>query len=43
VLKKWFTTESIPVVPDLNKKIRIKVDALDYTMGEVLSIECKDR
>jgi len=28
--------------PDLDKKIRMEVDASDYTMGEVLSMECKD-
>jgi len=31
------------VVSDLDKKIRIKVDALDYTIGKVLLIECEDR
>ena len=28
--------------PDLDKKMRIEVDALDYATGEVLSIKCKD-
>ena len=28
--------------PDLNKKIRMEVDVLDYAMGGMLSIECKD-
>ena len=32
----------ILVVPDLDKKIRIEVDALDYTIEGVLSIECED-
>jgi len=27
---------------DLDKKMRIKVDMLDYTIGRVLFIECKD-
>jgi len=27
---------------DLDKKIRIEVDALDYVMGGVLSMECED-
>ena len=35
--------EPILVVLDLDKKIRIKVDSLDYTMSEVLSIECSNR
>ena len=30
-------------VSDLDKKMRIKVDALDYMMGGVLSMEYKDR
>ena len=29
-------------VPDLDKKIRMEVDTLDYVMGGVLSIECKN-
>ena len=29
-------------VPDIDKKMRIKVNTLDYMMGGVLSIECKD-
>jgi len=27
---------------DLDKKIRIEADALDYVMGGVLSMECED-
>ena len=30
-------------VLDLDKKIRMKVNALDYATGEVLSMECKDK
>ena len=29
--------------PDLVKKMRMEVDALDYAMGEVLSIEYENR
>ena len=29
-------------VPDLNKKMRMEVDVLDYITGEVLSIESED-
>ena len=29
-------------VPDLDKKMRIEVDALDYAIGGVLSMECED-
>jgi len=28
---------------DLNKKMRMEVDASDYAMEGVLSIKCKDR
>jgi len=41
-LKERFTKEPVLAAPDINKKIRIEVDALDYTTGGVLSMECKD-
>jgi len=28
--------------PDLDKKIRMEVDALNYATGEVLSMKCED-
>ena len=31
------------VAPDLDKKMRIEVDILDYATEGVLSIECEDR
>ena len=42
-LKERFTKELVLAVPDLDKKIRMKVDALDYATGELLSMECEDR
>ena len=30
------------MVADLDKKIKMKVDILDYAIGVVLSIECSD-
>jgi len=42
-LKKWFTTEPILVTPDLDKKIRMEVDALDFATEGILSMECNDR
>ena len=42
-LKKWFTMESILVVLDLDKNMRIEVDTLDYAMRGVLSMECSDK
>ena len=41
-LKEQFTKELVLVVLDINKKMRMKVDMLDYTTGGVLSIECED-
>jgi len=42
-LKKRFTIEPILVAPDLDKKIRIEMDVLDYVIEGVLSMECEDR
>jgi len=42
-LKRRFTNELVLAAPDLHKKMRVEVDASDYTMEEVLSMECKDR
>ena len=42
-LKKKFTQEPVLVVPDLDKKMRMKVDASDYTIGGMLSMEGEDR
>jgi len=41
-LKKRFTKELVLAVLDLDKKIRIKVNTLDYAIGEVFFMECKD-
>jgi len=41
-LKEKFTKVLVLVVPDLNKKMKIEVDASDYAMKGVLSTECKD-
>ena len=43
MLKEKFTKEPVLVAPDLDKKMRMEVDALDYVMEGVLSMECKDR
>ena len=42
-LKERFTKELVLVAPDLDKKMRMEVDALDYATGGVLSIECEDK
>jgi len=31
------------VVPDLDKKVRIEADVLEYTTKEVLLMKCKDK
>jgi len=41
-LKERFTKELVLAAPDIDKKIRIEVDASDYVTGGVLSIECED-
>jgi len=40
---KKFTKELVLAVPNLDKKTRIKMDALDYVTEGVLSLEYKDR
>ena len=42
-LKKKFTQEPVLAVPDLDTKMRMKVDASDYTIGGMLSMEGEDR
>ena len=42
-MKEKFTKELVLAVPDLNKKIRMEVDASDYATGGVLSMECEDK
>ena len=41
-LKEWFTKELVLAAPDIDKKMRMEVDALDYATGGVLSMECGD-
>ena len=41
-MKKRFTEEPVLAAPDINKKMRMEVDALDYATGGVLSMECED-
>jgi len=41
-LKEQFTKELVLAAPDIDKKMRMEVDALDYVMGRVLSMECED-
>jgi len=42
-LKKRFTKELVLAASDLDKEIRIEVDALNYTIGGMLFIEYKDK
>jgi len=41
-LKEWFTKEPVLAVLDIDKKMRMEVNALDYATGGVLSMEYKD-
>jgi len=41
-LKKKFTQELVLAAPDLDKKIRMEVDASDYAIEGVLSMEEED-
>jgi len=41
-LKEKFTRELMLAVPDLDKKMRMEVDASDYATGGVLSMEGED-
>ena len=41
-LKEQFIKEPVLAAPDLDKIMRIEVDASDYITGGVLSMECKD-
>jgi len=42
-LKEQFMKEPVLAAPDLDKKMRMEVDASDYVTGGVLSMECEDR
>ena len=41
-LKEKFTKELVLAAPDLDKKMRMEIDASDYTIEGILSIEYKD-
>jgi len=41
-LKERFTKEPVLAAPDIDKQMRIEVDASDYAMEGVLSMECED-
>ena len=41
-LKGRFTKEPVLAAPDLDKKMQMKVDASNYAIGRVLSMECED-
>jgi len=41
-LKEVFMTEPILAILNIDREIRVEVDALDYAMGGVLLIKCED-
>jgi len=42
-LKEKFTQKLVLTAPDLDKKMRMEVNVLDYAMGGVLSMKCRDK
>ena len=36
-------TEPVLVTPDLDREIRVEVDASDFAIGGVLLIKCEDK
>jgi len=41
-LKEVFMTEPILAIPDIDREMKVEVDASDYATGGVLSLKCKD-
>ena len=41
-LKEMFTKKPVLAAPDIDKKMGMEIDASDYAMGGVLSMECED-
>jgi len=41
-LKAVFTTEPVLAIPDIDREMRVEVDALDYAIGGVLLTKCED-
>ena len=41
-LKKVFTIKLVLAILDLDKEMRVEADALDYTIGGVLSVKYED-
>jgi len=41
-LKAVFTTEPVLAIPDIDREMRVGVDALDYATGGMLSMKCED-
>jgi len=41
-LKAVFTTEPVLAIPDIDREMRVGMDASDYATGGVLSMKCED-
>ena len=41
-LKRVFTMEPVLAIPDIDREMRVEMDALDYATGGVLSLKCED-
>ena len=42
-MKKRFTIEPVLVTLDLDRKIRVKIDASDFVMERILLMKCEDK
>ena len=42
-LKERFRTKPVLIIPDLDKKIRVKVDVLDFATDGILFIKCENK
>ena len=41
-LKRRFMTEPVLVTPDLDKEMRVEANTLDFAIGGMLSMKCRD-
>ena len=42
-MKERFTTELVLLIPDLDREMRVEVDASDFAMNGVLLMKCEDK
>ena len=42
-MKERFTTELVLLIPDVDREMRVEVDASDFAMNGVLLMKCEDK